>query len=122
MSSLEKLSLDCNLLTLVPEGMHELPSLRFLNLSSNKIASRGTGFTKFPPRDARERLIALSLMPKVETLLLSGNVLEEMPPDMCALFSLTELGIGNNRITELPREIIHLTRLRSLNVDRCQTL
>jgi len=122
MSSLEKLSLDCNLLTVVPEGMHELPSLRFLNLSSNKIASRGTGFTKFPPRDARERLIALSLMPKVETLLLSGNVLEEIPPDMCALSTLTELGIGNNRISELPREIIHLTRLTSLNVDRCQTL
>lgn len=122
MASLEKLGLDGNLLTLVPEGLHELPSLTFLNLSSNKIASRGTGFTKFPPRDARERLVALSLMPKVETLLLSGNVLEEVPADICALFTLTELSIGHNRITELPREIIHLTRLRSLNVDRCQTL
>lgn len=66
LSSLTRLTLDGNLLTLVPQGISALPKLRHVNLAHNKIVSEGTGGTRYPPCDGKVRLLDLSKMKSVE--------------------------------------------------------
>uniref|UniRef100_A0AC35THI1 Non-specific serine/threonine protein kinase n=1 Tax=Rhabditophanes sp. KR3021 TaxID=114890 RepID=A0AC35THI1_9BILA len=107
-ASLTKLDLSENLLTSVPSVTLLLPSLKFLNLSNNRI-------TSFEKIDSFQTTV-LSL----ETLILTKNELEELPGQVFSSIHfpvLKSLNASHNKIKLLPCNIWSATTLKDLNLS-----
>lgn len=91
------------------DALSHLPSLRILNLSHNAFSStltnRGTiGFS--------------GSFPSLEKLNLSFTFVEELPADLFRIRSLKILVLSGNPLTSIPPEITNLTSLEELYLDR----
>ena len=118
------LNLANNCLTEAPRGINELPTLKEINLSFNKLNSLDTiDFTKLP---ALERLhfqkIGISKLPssigsleRLELLILFDNKLEDLPDIFHKLLNLECLGLDGNKCG-LPQVVLKATSLVALHV------
>lgn len=80
-----------------PTVICELKSLKFLDLSSNRIEVLPNEIGK--------------LAPTLETLLLYDNLIEKLPETLCQLVNLQTLWLGSNEIKRLPRDFYKLKKL-----------
>jgi len=98
---LTQLDLSDNLLSTLPEQIHRLIRLQYLNLSNNQFTSLPAGI---------ERMVGLT------QLNLSGNRLGELPGTLSGLNRLLQLHMGDNRFSSVPAVIGNLPGLRVLNL------
>lgn len=99
---IETLNLASNKLTVVEESDFEpLPSLMLLNLSNNKL-------TTFPN---------LNFLQFLEEVDLKKNMMEELPPYIKDMPSLTSLNVSGNRLKALPAEIGGCRALRKFDIS-----
>ena len=98
-SLIESLSLhlSTNKFVEFPTIVCQLKSLRFLDLSMNRIES-------IPNEIA-------NLAPTLETLLLYDNYIGALPETLCDLVNLQTLWVGSNQIQRLPRDFYRLKKL-----------
>jgi Leucine-rich repeat (LRR) protein len=85
----------------IPAIVFELPNLRQLNLSKNKLEMLGDSIT---------------LLKKLNRLDLSHNKFKAIPYAIFRLENLTHLSLGMNQIERIPDEIAYLTQLESLDL------
>ena len=85
----------------IPAIVFELPNLRQLNLSKNKLELLGDSIT---------------LLKKLNRLDLSHNKFKAIPYAIFRLENLTHLSLGMNQIERIPDEIAYLTQLESLDL------
>lgn len=83
----------------LPKGFENLPGLRELNLSGNRL-------TEFPEQ-------VLDLM-ELKFLYLAGNCISEIDKDLWKLPRLQVLSMGGNRLTEVPSTLGRCTALQAL--------
>lgn len=127
-SSLQKLNLDDNKLTVIPNGVFgpANSALKFLYLSSNDLNLIETGalanlssveefyiqnnkFTSFP--------LEVSSLVGVQRLYMSQNKITTVPPEgLMDLHELTHLNIAYNKLIEMPPLTTNHSRLRYLNL------
>ncbi|XP_028836674.1 leucine-rich repeat-containing protein 58a [Denticeps clupeoides] len=100
LSSLQFLDISNNQLTVIPEEIARLSSLRTLIAKNNRLNQFSL------PKDFGTM--------QLETLNLSGNRFEEVPPQFLKLKGLLSLSLGGNRLSSIPAEIENLTRLEML--------
>ncbi|SMF30557.1 MULTISPECIES: leucine-rich repeat domain-containing protein [unclassified Pseudomonas] len=98
---LTQLDLSDNLLSALPEQIHRLIRLQYLNLSNNQFTSLPAGI---------ERMVGLT------QLNLSGNRLGELPDTLRALTRLLQLHLAENRLRSVPAVIGTMPSLRILNL------
>lgn len=116
---LEGLTLGRLKLDALPEGVRRLTRLQSLTLNH-------LGLQAFPEWIAQLPLVALSaydnklsdlppLPRSLESLDVSLNPLDRMPPVLLELSSLQHLAVADCRIREIPEDILSLPRLESLD-------
>ena len=96
--NLQKLSLECCNLTIIPNFVFDLINLTDLNLSRNYIKAKAI-------TDKFKNLT------KLTTLNLSDNSIIKITNDYKHLTNLTTLDLTNNKITEIPEIIFALKKL-----------
>lgn len=104
--NLESLILNNNVLT--ESGFPDLSNL--LNL--HVFDASNNSLTKIPPT-----LTSLNLAPKLHTIILSNNVIEEIPNSLSNLKQLKEFKIDENKLKDVPTVISHLPKLKVLDVS-----
>ena len=97
--SIQKLDLENNNLTKIPEPIGSLSNLYFLFLSSNRL-------TEIP-----EFICNLT---NLKLLGFQDNLLTEIPSFISNLTNLTMLGLSGNKLTALPESIGNLSNLKNL--------
>ncbi|CAG8567848.1 13296_t:CDS:2 [Funneliformis caledonium] len=99
---IERLGLEQNQLTTLPQEICNLAHLRYLNISYN-------AFKEFPG--------ALCSMKNLEILDLSRNKIRKMPEDFGTLMSLKLLKMSKNHIRQIPLYISEMKDLQYLKLD-----
>ena len=89
------------ILSILPESISNLSSLRILRLGSDKL-------TTLPE--------SISNLKSLQRLDLGWNKLTTLPESITNLKSLTELDLGGNKLTILPESISNLSSLTNLNL------
>lgn len=64
-----------------------------------------------------KRLISCDFPKNLETLDLSANGLEDLPPALFSLYSLRRLNLDNNQLKELPLEFYSTNALNHISLD-----
>ncbi|CEP24335.1 unnamed protein product [Cyberlindnera jadinii] len=100
--SVERLSLQNNSLTLLPQYFSRLEKLRYLDIHEND-------FTVFPD--------VLAKMPDLEILDISCNRLNSLPSDIGNLSKLKVLSLKNNQFETIPSSILQMKDLRILELE-----
>jgi hypothetical protein len=100
--SVERLSLQNNALTMLPQYFTRLDKLRYLDIHENK-------FTVFPE--------ILTKMTDLEILDISFNSLSELPEDLGTLKNLKVLSLKNNNFETIPPSILSMKELRILELE-----
>lgn len=98
---LERLNLDGNALTIIPDGIDRLQNLIFLDLKRNRLTALPNGIGRL------KNLVRLDL---------SFNELESLPETIGHLSNLTILNLNFNQITSLPETIGDLSNLINLHL------
>jgi len=98
---LTQLDLSDNLLSALPEHIHRLIRLQYLNLSNNQFMLLPAGI---------DRMVGLT------QLELSGNRLSELPGTLSGLSRLLQLNLAENSISSVPAVIGNMPGLRVLNL------
>lgn len=83
----------------LPKSFENLPALRELNLSGNRL-------TEFP-----EQVLDV---PELKYLYLGGNYISEIKSNVCKMQRLQILSMGSNRLTEVPSTLGELKSLQAL--------
>lgn len=96
-----ELDLSSSLLESLPEGLSKLAGLKSLSLYENLLAS----------------VSEIGQLADLESLILSDNSLDALPPEFGNLTKLTELCLSRNALEEFPNAILGLTGLRELELD-----
>ena len=121
--TLEILNLSGNALSDLPADLPKLHKLRVLFCSDNR-------FTRVPEvlglcpilemvgfkANQITELPAAALPPKLRWLILTDNVLEQLPSQLGACTRLQKLMLSGNRLHQLPDELAHCTRLELLRI------
>lgn len=100
-SKLVTLDISYNNMTTVCDEVCQLKNLRTFVAKNNHFTSQSL------PKD-------FGIMKTLEVVNLSGNVLEELPPQLTELERLQCLYVGGNRLSELPSSVKNLHRLEVL--------
>lgn len=100
--AITRLDISSNSLTDIPIVVLQLPSLRHLNLSQNKLERL--------PTDAPYNL------PVLEELSLQNNRLESLPDALFSLAALSIMDVSNNKLISLPANLWTGPALKELNV------
>jgi len=101
--AITRLDVSSNALTDIPIIVFQLPSLRHLNLSQNKLEKL--------PFDGVYNL------PTLEELSLQNNRLENVPDDLFGLPKLSTADLSNNHLSCLPPNLWTAPSLKELNVS-----
>jgi len=127
MLQLKVLSLSNNLLReedSFPSDISELPSLRYLYLSSNRLSYFPlplAGITSLTGLDLQNNYLSsipddIKLFQRLSELYLHHNNLTELPPGLGRLSGLEWLALDNNRLQTLPMSMLSLP-LRTLKLS-----
>lgn len=128
LTNLKSLTLRGQLLRTIPHEIGRLTSLETLSLDLD------TSLTTALPSElwSLPRLTRLSLVPgsfipsdiqhlsQLQELLLSGRLLDSLPPELGRLIQLKKLRINASSLRQLPPEIGHLINLRDLGLSHNQ--
>lgn len=90
-------------LTVLPDQLWELRSLKYLDLSGNALSTLPSEIGK---------------LTKLEFLDVSGNAIRTLPRSIAHLNSLESLLLSGNKLTALPEAIGKLSNLRNLSLHR----
>lgn len=101
LTSLKKLNLNSNYLTVLPDSISQLVNLKGLFIISNKLIA------------LPESIIQLVNLKK---LFIDSNKLTSLPSTFHALSRLTDLSLDSNRLSDLPASFGKLPCLKSLNL------
>ncbi|XP_070508188.1 leucine-rich repeat serine/threonine-protein kinase 1 isoform X2 [Chironomus tepperi] len=115
LTALTRIDVSHNNLKEIPMEFFTLISLRYLNLSQNKLECIPVEDVMTPVRSKREKKYEYNV-PVLEELYLQDNRLEVIPAAIFRLPSLLILDVSNNKLQELPFEIWRSPKLRELNV------
>lgn len=115
LSALTRVDVSHNALTEIPQEIFTLISLRYLNLSQNKLESIPLEDVTTPVKSKKEKKFEYNV-PVLEELYLQDNRLESIPPALFRLPNLHILDVSNNKLQELPFELWKSPKLRELNV------
>lgn len=109
-----------NLLTDVPLNISILCNLRVVDVSSNRLKILPEVLLSFPLTSlvAKNNLLGDESFPKsfepvspsLRHLNLSGNSLTKFPPQIFEAKSLLYVYLGGNRIEEIPKDVLNLSR------------
>ncbi|KAL0267443.1 UNVERIFIED_CONTAM: hypothetical protein PYX00_009712 [Menopon gallinae] len=111
--AITRLDLSNNALTCVPAVVFQLPSLRYLNLSQNKLE-------KFPEQEESSQSDGKSFkynLPVLEELCCQNNRLESIPEQIFRLPALSILDVSNNKLQSLPSNMWTAPSLKELNAS-----
>nr|CAG8474598.1 11602_t:CDS:2 [Entrophospora candida]CAG8476763.1 11401_t:CDS:2 [Entrophospora candida] len=100
--NVDRLSIESNQLSKLPNEMSNFTHLRYLNLSQNL-------FMEFPE--------ALCLMPSLKILDISKNKIRKLPQDFGKLMTLQLLKISKNQIKRIPKYFADMKDLQYLKID-----
>lgn len=92
------LNLQDNNLTLLPETLKELKGVKSINLTHNSLS-------------ASNNYAVLTALPELESLWLTSNNLQSLPPEIGSLERLRNLYIEHNELTLLPDELAQLSNV-----------
>lgn len=95
------LDLANNLITTIPEKIHELVKLEEIDFSDNRITKFSSNITK---------------LSKLRVLKINNNRIDTLPETLGDLVMLHELGLHGNPIKVLPLSMILLTNLKKLDI------
>lgn len=115
LSALTRIDVSHNSLTEIPAEIFTLISLRYLNLSQNKLVSIPVEDATTPVKSKRDKKFEYNV-PVLEELYLQDNRLESIPPTLFRLPSLHILDVSNNKLQMLPFDLWKSPKLRELNV------
>ncbi|KAK9885098.1 hypothetical protein WA026_009320 [Henosepilachna vigintioctopunctata] len=122
--AITRLDISSNSLTFVPLIVFQLSSLKYLNLSQNKIEKFPLAEKKDGHKEKRNRLkkntVAESTTyncPVLEELYLQDNRLDNIPDEIFKLPSLVTLVISNNKFQQLPYSMWLAPKLKELNAS-----
>jgi Leucine-rich repeat (LRR) protein len=105
LQAITKLDLSTNSLEKLPQTIWSLCSLRYLNLSHNKI-------------EILEMSQSNSSAPLLEEILLQENQLESVPDELFTMFpSLNSLNLSNNKLQSIPSAVWTSPKLQELNLS-----
>ena len=121
--SLEVLDLSGNRLSELPEDLHRLNRLKVLFCSNNQFthlphaigscqALETVGFRS----NRISRVDAQALPPSLRSLVLTDNVLEQLPEALGDCAHLQKLMLAGNRLTDLPASLARCHRLELLRI------
>ena len=122
------INLANNRLDSVPVLLFQLPSLKRLNLSNNKIkalpavaiSERPSSYIEVAEVDPGDEQVTLSgnwNAPLLEELELQKNELTTLPPEVFMMPALVYLNAGFNKLTELPFAMWIAPSLKNLNLE-----
>jgi len=100
---LQRINLNWNFLTELPESIGEFEQVQVLDLEGNRL-------TDLPQ--------SIANLTRLQTLMLGGNNLSALPESIGQLKNLRILGLHGNMLTELPACIGQLKRLKKLGLKR----
>ncbi|CCH44120.1 Leucine-rich repeat-containing protein sog2 [Wickerhamomyces ciferrii] len=100
--NVERLSLQKNNISMLPQYFNRLSKLRYLDIHDNR-------FTTFPE--------ILTTMTELEILDISFNNLRSLPNDLGHLKNLKVLSLKNNNFEVLPTSLLSITNLKILEVE-----
>ncbi|MEE6527126.1 hypothetical protein FKM82_028240 [Ascaphus truei] len=103
--NLRLLDLHSNLIEKLPESIGELQALLHLNVSNNKLTTKGLP-------------MELSQLKNLRQLNLGLNFINMLPTTLGALKELKEVGLFDNHLTSVPTSILQLPKLKKLNAKR----
>lgn len=115
LSALTRIDVSHNSLTEIPNEIFTLISLRYLNLSQNKLDNIPIEDVTTPVKSKRDKKFEYNV-PVLEELYLQDNRLESIPPALFRLPALHILDVSNNKLQALPFELWKSPKLRELNV------
>ncbi|KCV67771.1 hypothetical protein H696_05714 [Fonticula alba] len=108
---LKLVNLSHNNLTAVPPELFQLPCLRKLDLSHNRLAVLPTAAATYQRASA-----------ELYSLLLNDNRLVELPRVLGECKSLEELAVQRNPLVAIPAEVLSLPQLRRFTFHGCHFL
>ena len=108
LSKLQYLDLAINHVVLVPEELVNLSELKYLNLQGDFFVNYKLKIKNLP--------VDLGKLTKLETLILSDNVIEVLPESIGQCKQLKEVDVKDNLLATLPTSFGDLTNLKSLNL------
>ncbi|XP_018323262.1 leucine-rich repeat serine/threonine-protein kinase 1 isoform X2 [Agrilus planipennis] len=119
--AITRLDISKNSLKAIPPVVFQLQSLRYLNLSQNKIEKLPI-LMESPTKKVlrRKKSVNEALYyncPILEELYLQDNRLDQIPEGIFKLPSLVTLAISNNKLQELPYTMWESPKLKELNAS-----
>lgn len=116
LTAITRIDVSNNSLKEIPAEFFTLLSLRYLNLSQNKLNCIPMEDITTPVKSKKDKKFEYNV-PVLEELYLQDNRLEIIPPSIFRLPSLLILDVSNNKLQELPFEMWRSPKLRELNVS-----
>ena len=121
--TLEYLDLSGNALTSLPEDFARLHRLQVLFCAGNRFTElpvvlgqcKSLSMVGFRTNQIT-RIQAAALPPKLRWLILMGNQLAELPPEIGLCTELQKVALSGNRLTALPAEMAACTKLELLRI------
>ena len=121
--TLEYLDLSGNALTSLPEDFARLHRLQVLFCAGNRFTElpvvlgqcKSLSMVGFRTNQIT-RIQAAALPPKLRWLILTGNQLAELPPEIGLCTELQKVALSGNRLTALPAEMAACTKLELLRI------
>ena len=121
--TLEYLDLSGNALTSLPEDFARLYRLQVLFCAGNRFTElpvvlgqcKSLSMVGFRTNQIT-RIQAAALPPKLRWLILTGNQLAELPPEIGLCTELQKVALSGNRLTALPAEMAACTKLELLRI------
>ncbi|KRX71778.1 Leucine-rich repeat serine/threonine-protein kinase 1 [Trichinella sp. T6] len=105
-AAITRIDVSKNSLSTLPRCLFQLPSLRILNASNNKITSLGL------ENDTSNKSFAVSL----EDLYLERNLLDSIPSVLFTFPNLVTLNLADNKLKHLPNNMWQCVALKELNL------
>ena len=121
--TLEYLDLSGNALTSLPEDFARLHRLQVLFCAGNRFTElpvvlgqcKSLSMVGFRTNQITH-IQAAALPPKLRWLILTGNQLAELPPEIGLCTELQKVALSGNRLTALPAEMAACTKLELLRI------
>lgn len=117
--NIDTLLLYYNNLSSFPPNASKFTNLRLIDLSNNRLTHLPQAITTFPLTTliARNNLLTVQSLPKdmsglknLKVFNLSGNQLDQFPMQVLDITTLKYLYLGNNALTQIPREVNKLSK------------